>query len=80
MVGSSSDVRWEEEVGNQSSKKSFLQRFRSGRGLMVTDITNTEWCEKQMEFILLHGQPKQTNAMKAGSSRHAELEKHLKMC
>ncbi|KAK1283111.1 hypothetical protein QJS10_CPB21g01201 [Acorus calamus] len=49
MVGSSSDVQWEEE----------------------------EWCEKQMEFILLHGKPKQTDAMKAGSSRHAELEKEV---
>ncbi|AES60682.1 defects in morphology protein 1 precursor [Medicago truncatula] len=30
-----------------------LHRFRSKRGLFVTDITKTEWCDKQMEFSLL---------------------------
>ncbi|KAL6566698.1 hypothetical protein OROMI_015102 [Orobanche minor] len=53
-----------------------LHQFRSrrGRGLSVTDITGTEWCEKQMEFILLLGKPKKTKAMKAGSARHVVLE------
>ncbi|KAL5076684.1 hypothetical protein RYX36_015668, partial [Vicia faba] len=29
-----------------------LHQFRSKRGLFVTDITRTEWCEKKMEFSL----------------------------
>ena len=33
-----------------------------------------EWCEKQMEFVLEHGKPERTEAMKAGSERHAQLE------
>ncbi|KAL6506326.1 hypothetical protein OROGR_024507 [Orobanche gracilis] len=56
-----------------------LHQFRSrkGRGLSVTDITGTEWCEKQMEFILLLGKPKKTKAMKAGSARHVVLEEEV---
>ncbi|KAJ0979330.1 hypothetical protein J5N97_014804 [Dioscorea zingiberensis] len=54
-----------------------LLRFRSRRALAVTDITATEWCEKQMEFVLLHGRPKRTEAMVAGSVRHAELEEEV---
>ena len=37
-------------------------------------MTGQEWCEKQVEFTKLLGKPKQTEAMKAGSARHAELE------
>jgi hypothetical protein len=33
-----------------------------------------EWCDKQMEFVLEHGKPERTQAMKAGSDRHAQLE------
>ncbi|KAF0923998.1 hypothetical protein E2562_008348 [Oryza meyeriana var. granulata] len=51
-----------------------LARFRERRALAVTDITATEWCEKQMEFVLEHGKPESTQAMKAGSERHAQLE------
>ncbi|KAJ1415927.1 Exonuclease V [Sesbania bispinosa] len=29
-----------------------LDRFRSKRGLFVTDVTKTKWCDKQMEFSL----------------------------
>ncbi|KAK6163270.1 hypothetical protein DH2020_000134 [Rehmannia glutinosa] len=57
--------------------KPFLHQFRRGRGLSVTDITGTEWCEKQMEFILLRGKPKKTKAMKAGSARHVVLEEEV---
>ncbi|KAL5070414.1 hypothetical protein RYX36_021301 [Vicia faba] len=44
-------------VSTSRKKKSreddtLLHRFRSKRGLFVTDITRTEWCEKQMEFSL----------------------------
>ncbi|KAL2488833.1 Exonuclease V [Forsythia ovata] len=56
---------------------SFLHRFRRKRGLSVTDITATEWCEKQMEFFLLFGKPKMTKAMKAGIARHWELEEEV---
>ncbi|KAF3453992.1 hypothetical protein FNV43_RR04435 [Rhamnella rubrinervis] len=47
--------------------------FRKKKGLSVTDITHTEWCEKQMEFALL-GKRKITRSMGKGSARHAELE------
>ncbi|KAL6953712.1 hypothetical protein U1Q18_020961 [Sarracenia purpurea var. burkii] len=57
--------------------ESFLHRFRRKRGLYVTDITSTEWCEKQMEFILLFGKPKTSKAMKAGIARHAVLEEQV---
>ncbi|XP_058769472.1 exonuclease V, chloroplastic-like [Vicia villosa] len=44
-------------VSTSRKKKSreddtLLHQFRSKRGLFVTDITKTEWCEKQMEFSL----------------------------
>ncbi|KAL9243885.1 hypothetical protein vseg_017722 [Gypsophila vaccaria] len=56
---------------------SLFTRFRKKKGLYVTDITATEWCEKQMEFGLLCGKPKKSNAMKAGIARHAMLEKEV---
>jgi exonuclease V len=33
-----------------------------------------EWCEKQVEFSITRGKPQKTEAMKAGSARHVELE------
>lgn len=57
--------------------ETFLSRFRRKKGLYVTDVTSTEWCEKQMEFILLFGKPESTPAMKAGSTRHAKLEEEV---
>jgi hypothetical protein len=36
-----------------------------------------EWCDKQMEFVLEHGKPERTQAMKAGSDRHAQLEQEV---
>lgn len=30
-----------------------------------------------MEFSLIHGKPEKTEAMKAGSDRHTELEKEV---
>ncbi|KAL3850760.1 hypothetical protein ACJIZ3_012642 [Penstemon smallii] len=57
--------------------ESFLQRFRRRRGLSVTDITGTEWCEKRIEFELLFGKPKKSQAMKAGSARHVALEEEV---
>ncbi|XP_023750287.1 exonuclease V, chloroplastic [Lactuca sativa] len=65
-------------IGRTQKKKKFteslLYRFRRKTGLFVTDITSTEWCEKQQEFFLLRGKPKASKAMKAGSARHAVLE------
>ncbi|OEL29692.1 Exonuclease V, chloroplastic [Dichanthelium oligosanthes] len=58
-------------------QRSLLARFRERRALAVTDITATEWCEKQMEFVLEHGKPERTEAMKAGSERHAQLEQEV---
>ncbi|KAF6134721.1 hypothetical protein GIB67_002122 [Kingdonia uniflora] len=69
--------------GTQMNKKkgkyleTFLHRFRRKRGLAVTDITASEWCEKQMEFILLRGKPKATKEMKVGKERHAKLEEEV---
>ncbi|XP_070018688.1 exonuclease V, chloroplastic-like isoform X1 [Nicotiana tabacum] len=56
---------------------SLLHRFRRKRGLSVTDITATEWCEKKMEYSLLGGKPEKTKAMKAGSIRHEALEEEV---
>ena len=36
-----------------------------------------EWCEKRMEFVLLHGKPEKTKAMKAGCDRHVQLEEEV---
>ncbi|KAM0847654.1 hypothetical protein ACQ4PT_054874 [Festuca glaucescens] len=58
-------------------RRSLLSRFRERRALAVTDITATEWCDKQMEFVLEHGKPESTEAMKAGSDRHAQLEQEV---
>ncbi|XP_043708266.1 exonuclease V, chloroplastic-like [Telopea speciosissima] len=57
--------------------QSLLDRFRRRKGLAITDLTASEWCEKQMEFSLLYGKPRRTKAMKAGSDRHAKLEEEV---
>ncbi|CAL0316389.1 unnamed protein product [Lupinus luteus] len=41
--------------------ETLLHRFRSKRGLFVTDVTKTEWCEKQMEFSLFFEEWKSNN-------------------
>lgn len=56
---------------------SLIQRFRSKKVLSVTDITSTEWCDKQMEFKVVCGKQKKTAAMVAGSNRHTVLEKEV---
>ncbi|KAJ8551845.1 hypothetical protein K7X08_028288 [Anisodus acutangulus] len=62
---------------NRVVDSSLLHRFRRKRGLSVTDITATEWCEKKMEYTLLCGKPEKTKAMKAGSIRHEALEEEV---
>ncbi|XVE79086.1 hypothetical protein DITRI_Ditri14bG0029200 [Diplodiscus trichospermus] len=57
--------------------QSFLQRFRRERGLSVTDVTGSEWCEKKMELELLLGNRKINKAMKAGLARHVKLEEEV---
>ncbi|XP_028757042.1 exonuclease V, chloroplastic-like isoform X1 [Neltuma alba] len=57
--------------------ESYLHRFRKNRGLSITDITSTEWCQKQMEFTLRYGAQKITKAMKAGIARHVKLEEEI---
>ncbi|KAF9596738.1 hypothetical protein IFM89_012937 [Coptis chinensis] len=63
----------------KTSKKyeSLLDRFRRKRALSVTDIVASEWCEKKMEYGLTRGKPKATDAMKAGTDRHAKLEQEV---
>eukprot|EP00252_Welwitschia_mirabilis_P001367 TRINITY_DN11248_c0_g1_i1.p1 TRINITY_DN11248_c0_g1~~TRINITY_DN11248_c0_g1_i1.p1 ORF type:complete len:384 (+),score=65.66 TRINITY_DN11248_c0_g1_i1:110-1261(+) len=51
--------------------------LRRHKALSVTDITASEWCEKQMELSVIHGRPRKTSAMKAGTARHTELEKEV---
>ncbi|KAG0477055.1 hypothetical protein HPP92_013896 [Vanilla planifolia] len=63
-----------EDSAKPLPKRSLFREFRARRGLTVTDITATEWCEKQMEYALLRGKPKRTEAMIAGSNRHVQLE------
>ncbi|XP_021889759.1 exonuclease V, chloroplastic [Carica papaya] len=75
-IEDSGNLRSQQKKKNRVSE-SFLRRFRKKRGLMVTDITGTEWCEKQMEFYLDRGRKKVNKAMKAGSARHLELEKEV---
>ncbi|KAG6619846.1 hypothetical protein I3842_13G106400 [Carya illinoinensis] len=74
--GAESDIEDSFSLGRNQKKRrvaeSFLRRFRSKTGLFVSDITGTEWCEKQMEFKLSR---KVTEAMKIGRARHAKLEK-----
>lgn len=59
--------------------ESLFDRFRKNkkRGLSVTDITSTEWCEKRMEFVLLVGKVKANKAMIAGIARHEKLEEEV---
>ncbi|CAH8362353.1 unnamed protein product [Eruca vesicaria subsp. sativa] len=56
---------------------SFLRRFRKNQALGVTDLTATEWCEKQMENVLCLGRRKVSKAMKLGQARHLELEEEV---
>lgn len=44
--------------------------------LSVTDLTSTEWCEKQKELSLL-GKPIVNEAMRYGIARHAKLEEEV---
>ncbi|KAF2300556.1 hypothetical protein GH714_014021 [Hevea brasiliensis] len=62
---------------NNRVAESFFHRFRKRTGLYVTDITSTEWCEKQMEFVLLIGERKINKAMKTGHDRHVKLEEEV---
>ncbi|KAK1357383.1 Exonuclease V, chloroplastic [Heracleum sosnowskyi] len=57
--------------------ESLLYRFRRKRGLFVTDITASEWCEKQTELNFRHGKPTASKAMQAGKARHEVLEKEV---
>ncbi|KAH9311692.1 hypothetical protein KI387_026727 [Taxus chinensis] len=67
------DMQREREIDIEESPLQ-QHRQRQRRALSVTDITSSEWCEKQTEFMLIHGRPEKTKAMLAGSARHTELE------
>ncbi|XP_010541347.1 PREDICTED: exonuclease V, chloroplastic isoform X2 [Tarenaya hassleriana] len=63
--------------GCTDMEDSYLHRFRRNQALGVTDLTGTEWCEKQMENVLLLGRRKVSKAMKLGQARHLELEEEV---
>ncbi|GMH11248.1 hypothetical protein Nepgr_013089 [Nepenthes gracilis] len=69
--------QWKSNQKNSPATESLLTRFRRRKGLYVTDITSTEWCEKQMEFLLLLGKPEITTAMRTGNIRHAKLAEEV---
>ncbi|KAF8455249.1 exonuclease V a 5' deoxyribonuclease-domain-containing protein [Kalaharituber pfeilii] len=53
-------------------------RFRAKKkGLSVTDLVGTVWCEKQFEFYLVRGKKPTTKAMKKGTKIHKKLEREL---
>lgn len=68
-----------------------LDRFRSKKGLFVTDLTKTEWCEKQMELSLFSkewnngealgfvGGKINSEAMQAGIDRHVQLQHEIQI-
>ena len=45
--------------------------------LVLIILHQQEWCEKQMEFVLLHAKRRTNKAMKIGSARHAKLEEEV---
>lgn len=52
-----------------------IERFRSKRGLSVTDMVSPAWCELQFFFTMaIRGKRKDTSAMKKGREVHAQLE------
>lgn len=75
----------------KADKNTLLHRFRNKRGLFVTDVTKTEWCERQMEFFLFSeewknieakkmdfgGGRRNNEAIKAGRDRHVQLEQEV---
>ncbi|GMI92305.1 exonuclease V-like [Hibiscus trionum] len=82
-LNASSELDIEDSDSSKNTQKRirvaqpFLHRFRRKQALSVTDITSTEWCEKQMEFSLLFGKGKVSKAMKAGRARHVKLEEEV---
>ncbi|KAF3535110.1 hypothetical protein F2Q69_00019248 [Brassica cretica] len=62
---------------SEDIEDSLLHRFRKNQALGVTDLTGTEWCEKQMENVLCLGRRKVSKAMKLGQARHLELEEEV---
>ncbi|WCJ41072.1 hypothetical protein M5689_021960 [Euphorbia peplus] len=66
------------EKNNVAPRESFYLRYRKRSGLYVTDVTDTEWCQKQKEFVLLRRERKiTTKAMKAGLDRHKRKENEV---
>ncbi|KAL4270804.1 hypothetical protein S245_031122 [Arachis hypogaea] len=46
---------------NKKVADTFLEKYRSKRGLFVTDVSKTEWCQKQMEFSLFFDDEESNN-------------------
>eukprot|EP00920_Eleutheroschizon_duboscqi_P033554 GHVT01080722.1.p1 GENE.GHVT01080722.1~~GHVT01080722.1.p1 ORF type:complete len:689 (+),score=129.70 GHVT01080722.1:1452-3518(+) len=51
-----------------------IVRFKKKNKLSVTDLSSQIWCEQQLLFVLVTGKRRETEAMKAGTARHAVLE------
>lgn len=66
-----------DEIPPTPEKRVPLLQHRRRRGLSVTDLTASEWCERQVDFALLRGAPKKTPAMHSGAARHAALEAEI---
>ncbi|RIA85161.1 exonuclease V [Glomus cerebriforme] len=60
-------------INNQEEKSPYAQ-FRGSKTLFVTDFSSLAWCEFQQHYALIAGGRKETQAMKAGTEIHNELE------
>ncbi|CAJ1977433.1 unnamed protein product [Sphenostylis stenocarpa] len=75
----------------KADNNTLLHLFRSKRGLFVTDVAKTEWCERQTEFSLFSeewksnegkrvgfgGGRRNNEAIKAGRNRHVQLQQEV---
>ncbi|KAK2197034.1 bifunctional Brix domain/PD-(D-E)XK endonuclease-like domain superfamily/U3 snoRNP protein-Ribosome production factor 1/Exonuclease V [Babesia duncani] len=51
-----------------------VMKFNKNYYLSVTDLSSQLWCEKQVEFTLMTGRKRVTEAMEKGTERHEQLE------
>lgn len=69
------DIKGRKEVDNDSpstakirEEKNPLVKHKRNK-LSVTDLSAQLWCEKQLEYTLITGYRKETEAMRAGTER-----------
>ncbi|XP_020204691.1 exonuclease V, chloroplastic [Cajanus cajan] len=70
-----------EDYGNllSTGKKSraddtLLHTFRNRRGLSVTDVTHTEWCDMKMEFSLYFNESKNSESKPRENQKQIDLD------